>query len=149
MQPRWVLWELQPWLLWQGSHWRWPKDAGGRFNILSPKGIREHTPTHCRWQDKSSAGSPQCCCCACRPVYTKQEWDEALQEDGSISGFVEIVDQIEQRVSTPAGPTAVGLTSSCNVAHTLLDSSATAQSLSTCCAMHVPLPAVQSAHFSK
>lgn len=34
----------------------------------------------------------------CRPVYTRQEWDDALQGDGAIAGFDEIVEQIEQRV---------------------------------------------------
>lgn len=52
------------------------------------------------------------CDCCCRPVYTRQEWEDALQEDGSIIGFDEIVDQIEQRVSGAAAGRTL-LTSSC------------------------------------
>lgn len=38
-------------------------------------------------------------------MYTRQEWDDALQEDGAIAGFDEIVEQIEQRVrGTPQLP---------------------------------------------
>lgn len=39
------------------------------------------------------------CACCRRPVYTRQEWEDALQEDGSIAGFDEIVEEIELRVS--------------------------------------------------
>jgi hypothetical protein len=51
--------------------------------------------------------------CSFRPVYSSQEWDEALQEDGAISGFEDIVEQIEQRVSLCISSSSCGDLTSC------------------------------------